>query len=467
VRAFLAHAAAWPVPSALAWLGLAVVTVALIPLMQRAELWLLAVPAGIAAVWLLANPAWGVLLIFAGWFFRRPEGYAVMAVMFIALAIRIYRERRVRVLRDVHARVLLAIGGLFLLSTAWNEFWARVPWLPDMDSTNHELTIFAMRVAFLVFVFYFIDTPGRITLWAWLVIAFVVVAALSGILAFAAGEGFRRAHADFGMASNANRLAHICMFATSLLWFYRTHGPDRRLRRLTLPLLFLLLLTVLSAGSRSGLLQLLVFAVLAIVLQEGWSPAQRLRSIAVLGSLVVMLAAVAPTAQLMRATSFDPHRAEQGQDSLKNRLNTVVAGVALLAHDPLFGTGIGNFRSVKRTHYGLPRQEGTHNGYLWAALAGGMGALALYLYLFSRTYRTLRALERWGPPDLLWLARGLRVGLILFLLFSTFADFWLSEMFAVVIGLPMALSLITARAGVVPAGGRGVVLRTVPAGGAR
>jgi O-antigen ligase len=467
MRALLAHAAGRPVPPAVVWLGLVVLTAALVPFMREPEPLLLAVPAGIAAVWLLANPAWGVLLIFAGWFFRRPEGYAVMAVLCVALALRIYRERRVRVLRDVHVPVLLAIGGLFLLSTAWNEFWGRVPWLPDMDSTNQELTIFAMRLAFLVFVFYFIDTPRRITLWAWLVIAFVVVAALSGIRDFAAGEGFRRAHADFGMASNANRLAHICMFATSLLWFYRTHGPDRRLRRLAIPLLFVLLMTVLYSGSRSGVLQLLVFAVLAIALQESWPLSQRLRSVALLGSLVVLLATVAPTAQLMRATSFDPQRAEQGQDSLKNRLNTVVAGVGVLAQDPLLGIGIGNFRSVKRTYYGLPRQEGTHNGYLWAALAGGVGALALYLYLFYRTYRTLRALERSGPPDLLWLARGLRVGLILFLLFSTFTDFWLSEMFAVVIGLPMALSLIAARAGVVPAGGRAVVLRAVPAGGVR
>jgi O-antigen ligase len=467
MRALLAHAAARPVPPAVAWLGVLAVTLALIPFMRRAELFLLVIPAAIAAVWLLANPAWGVLLLFAGWFFRRPEAYPVMAVLALALAVRIYRERRVRVLEDVHVPVLLAIGGLFLLSTTWNEFWGRVPWLPDMDSTRQELTIFAMRVAFITFVFYFIDTPRRAALWAWVVIAFVAVAALSSLRDFGAGQGFRRAHADFGMASNANRLAHLCMFATSLVWFYRAHGPDRRLRRLTLPLLFLLLLTVLYAGSRSGFLQLLVFALLAIVLQEGWSPAQRLRSIAVLGSLVLMLAAVAPTAQLMRATTFDRHRAEQGQDSLKNRLNTVVAAVEVLARDPVLGIGIGNFRSVKRTYYGLPRQEGTHNGYLWAALAGGVGALALYLYLFYRTYRTLRELERSGPRDLLWLARGLRVGLILFVLFSAFTDFWLSEMFPVVIGLPMALSLIAARAGLVPARTDGVALRPAMARGLR
>jgi hypothetical protein len=452
-----------------ALLGVALVTVALVPLMWQVEIVLIAVPAAIAAVWLLANPAWGVMLVFAGWFFRRPEAYAVMAVLVVSLAVRIYQERAVRVVRDVRVPVLVAIGGLFVLSTTWNAFWGRVPFLADMDTTDQELTIFALRVVFLIFVFYFIDTPRRVTLWAWLVIALVVVAALSGIRDFAAGSGFRRAHAGFGMAGNANRLAHICVFATALLWFYRVHGPDPRLRRLTLPLLFFLPLTVLYAGSRSGLLQLVVLAFLVISLQEGWSPAQRLRSLAVVAGLVILLAAAVPTAQLMRAASFDPQQAVAGQDSLKNRFNTVVAAAQELARDPLLGVGIGNFRSIKRAYYGLPRGEGTHNAYLWAFLAGGAGALALYLYIFAWTYRSLRWLERWGPPDLLWLARGLRVGLVLFLLFSAVADFWLSEMFVVVIGLPMALSLIAARAGA-PAGPgvRGVALSPAAAmGGAR
>jgi hypothetical protein len=53
--------------------------------------------------------------------------------------------------------------------------------------------------------------------------------------------------------------------------------------------------------------------------------------------------------------------------------------------------------------------------------------------------------EAHGPAELLWLAKGLRVGLVLFLLFSAFADFWLSEIFAIVVALPLAMAGVTAR----------------------
>lgn len=441
-----------PLTPALAWLGLAALAAALVPLMMaRIDLVLIAVPALVAAAWLMGHPFWGVLLVFAGWFLRMPAGYAVMAVLLVPLGLQIYRERQVRVLRAMQIRVLLALGALFLLSTAWNEFLGRVPWLPDTDDTRQALIVFAIRVAFLVFAFYFIDTPRRVTAWAWLFIALVAVAAGNALHDFSMTSGWRRAHAEFGLAGNANRMAHLCLFATSLAWFYRAHGPDPRLRACALPFLFLFPITVLYAGSRSGLLQLVMLGVLVIASQEGWSPAQRVRSIAVIGCVVLALAALAPTDLLTRKTSFDPHQAEKGQDSLKNRINTVIAAIDLIVHDPVMGVGIGNFRSMKRTYYGLPREEGTHNSYLWAMLAGGVGALALYLYLLFRTYRMLRYLERWGPRDLLWLARGLRVGLVLFIFFSTFADFWLTEMFPVAIGLPMVLSLAVARLGVLPA----------------
>ena len=69
----------------------------------------------------------------------------------------------------------------------------------------------------------------------------------------------------------------------------------------------------------------------------------------------------------------------------------------------------------------------THNSYLWALTAGGIGVFGLYLLLFYLTYRMLRQLERSGPQELLWLSKGLRVSLVLFMIFSAFADFWLSD----------------------------------------
>jgi hypothetical protein len=351
----------------------------------------------------------------------------------------------VRALDATPIRLLLGIGALYLLSTWWNEFRERVPWVPRTDETATQLTIFTLRLLFIVFVFYFVDTPQRVAGLAWLLIALIAAAAVSALPAFVTGSGFRRAHAEFGLAGNANRLAHICLFAASLVWFYRCHGGDRRLRTLSLPLLGVLPLIALLTASRSGLLQLGLLGFFAIREQQGWSPARRLRSMVFVGALATVALAFVPSAQLMRATTFDRSHVGRGQDSLKNRFHTVIAGLEVIAHDPVLGVGLGNFQAVKRVEHGLPRREGTHNSYLWAVLAGGVGALALYIVLFVTTWRVLRHVERHGPPELLWLAKGLRVGLVLFLLFSTFADFWLSEIFAVVVALPLAMAGVTAR----------------------
>lgn len=436
-----------PVGPATMALGVMALTALLVPVMRRGEAvdLLLALAGGIAAAWLVGHPFAGVLVIFAGWFVRVSDAaYATTLLLLLPLAAVIFRERRIRALDATQIRLLLGLGALYLLSTWWNEFLERIPWVPGTDETAYQLAIFAMRLLFVVFVFYFVTTPRQVSALAWLLVALIALAAFSALPEFVSGSGFRRAHAEFGLAGNANRLAHSCLFATALIWFHRSHGHDRRLKLLTLPLLVVLPLIALLSASRSGLLQMLVLAFLVLWEQQGWSPARRLRSMVFLGALAMVALAFVPSAQLMRATTFDRSHVGRGQDSLKNRFNTVVAGVEVLARDPVLGVGIGNFRAVKRAEAGLPRREGVHNSYLWALLAGGVGALLLHLLLFATTWRVLRHVERHGAPELLWLAKGLRVGLVLFLLFSMFADFWLGELFAVVVALPLALANVTA-----------------------
>jgi hypothetical protein len=81
----------------------------------------------------------------------------------------------------------------------------------------------------------------------------------------------------------------------------------------------------------------------------------------------------------------------------------------------------------------------THNSYVWALVSGGVGALGLYLLLFYLTYQMLKELEKSGPRELLWLTKGLRVGLVPFLVASAFADLWHSELAYLIIGLTVAV----------------------------
>jgi O-antigen ligase len=126
----------------------------------------------------------------------------------------------------------------------------------------------------------------------------------------------------------------------------------------------------------------------------------------------------------------------------------------MIADHPILGVGIGNMAWVGRAYYG----EGgdPHNSYLEAFAGGGMGVLALYLLLFYVTYRTLWKLERTGPRELLWLIKGMKVNLVLFLIFSAFADFWFSDFLYLIVGLTVAMAYMdearNENAGAVPFG---------------
>jgi O-antigen ligase len=300
------------------------------------------------------------------------------------------------------------------------------------------MQLFVTRLVFLIFFLYFITTRRRIELTAWLVLGLIVAAAVTASLRFVAGGGAERAQAAFSLATNENRLAFICLFGTSLLWFYRSYGQTGRLKALTLPFLFFLPVISLATGSRSGFLQLIVLTAFILKGQQGWPAARRVRSFVLLGSLSFLLWAAVPTAQFLRATNFYPTLVVTGQSSLQSRINRVRVLLEIAASNPIFGIGIGNFYWMHQAGVGV--RPNPHNSYLWALSSGGIGVLVLYLLLFYITYRMLKQLERAGPRELLWLSKGLRVNLILFLVFTAFADFWLNYFLYLIVGLTVAMT---------------------------
>jgi O-antigen ligase len=312
---------------------------------------------------------------------------------------------------------------------------------PQIDETTRKLQIFATRLVFLFCFLYFMRTRRTIEAAVGLIVILITVAAVTAVLQGSDSEG--RAAADFSLATNSNRLAYISLFATTLLWFYRSYAPKSRWNLLILPVLVLLPLTALRAGSRSGLLQIIVLAALIIKEQKGWSASKRLGTLVFLGCFGVLTQVVVPAAQMIRVTSFDPAVATRGQQSLQNRMSRVLWSARVIADHPILGVGIGNMGWIGRAYYG----EGgdPHNSYLEAFASGGIGVLALYLLLFYVTHQTLRQLERTGPRELLWLSKAIKVNLILFLVFSAFADFWLSDFLYLIVGLTVAMAYMSER----------------------
>lgn len=444
--------------------GLGVLTLALVPLIAspRGALLLAAAGGVFLTIFLMRRPHWGLVLILTFWFVEiNPTGvrylsvpYVVTLILLVPLGVALMRERTIAAWSVPQVRILLGIAVVLVMSTVWSQMKFPEAPLPALDTTTRSLQLFLTRFGFLVLLLQFLRTRRQIHLIVLTVAVLIVVAGGDALMQF--GRGAARAHSSFGLTENANRLAFSCLFGISLLWFYRTHAVRPRWGFLTLPAIFLLAAAALATGSRSGFLQSVVLGLFLLKEQRRWSPARRLQSMAVLLALVMVVAAAVPSAQLIRGTTFDPARQTRGQESLRNRINTVVGALELSLENPVLGIGVGNFRWLHQVRQG--RTLETHNSYLWALTGAGPFALGLYLLLFLVTYRTLRWLHRHAPPDLRWLVKALRVNLILFLLFSAFADFWLSEFLYLLVGLTAVLASLARRESAVAARPRAVSL---------
>jgi hypothetical protein len=427
---------------------LAVLTVMLAWFMAGRELIILgAIVAGIFCLWLFRNPHWGVLAIYASWFlkfspailgiryFRLP--YIVAIVLLFPLALRIWRDRDAWMWRVPQVRYLLAIGALLVASTWWNNYWYPVVLLEELDLTPNMLQDFFTRLVFLVFFIAFVDTPRKLKLATSFVMALILASISLAFFYLLVVPGFRRAWASFGPGTIPTTLPYVCLFAASLLWCYHADSGTKRWKFWVLPTLAGLPAMAVASGSRTAILQVLTFGMLAMWSQRGWSASRRIRSVLMLACVGLLILALVPTVAFLRSTTFELTNAAPGGHSLMTRLNTVRVGLELFASDPIFGVGIGNFMWRLRALAGWHKMP--HNSYIGTLAEGGVIVLLLYLLLFYATYRMLREAERSGPPSMRWVAKGFRFNVVLLMVFSGTDDVWLKDFPYVIFGFAAVL----------------------------
>lgn len=405
-----------------------------------------------AAVWIVSRPHWGVMVviltsgfsltsIFADARFLSVP-YLVGGLLLIPFLLGILREGDARVLRVPQVQILAAIGVLYLVSTGWNSVSHPRILLPELDKTEWMLVALLARFAFLVCFVSFIVTEPQIELAWWLMILIIVASAFDSLESVTGVNALGRAEGDFGYATNSNRLAFMCMFGTALLWFRAQSAESRALRTVAKVLCLVLPGVALASGSRNGLIEILVFGAIVVVDSFRQSGARGVRSLLFVFAGALLLLSLVPGHFLERATNFDPRAAGHGlgQESLQNRIIQLGAAVRLFVAHPLLGVGIGNFETLAPAPFAMG--AGVHNAYLRALAEGGILTLALYLLLFAVNFRMLAQLERLGPPTLRWLAKGLRSGLILYMVYSLTADAWLSDYLYLIVGLTIAAASV-------------------------
>lgn len=334
---------------------------------------------------------------------------------------------------------------------------------PALIATRDAGAKFLTRLVFLVLFVFFVRTRRDLRAVVGILVAallFTYFSVSTGEGQFGWGTGRLRALSDAGGAvyagRNPNKLAYFALLVLTLLWYGRTTIRNRIWTPLWGAVTALTFVMIPMTGSRSGMLNLLVF--MLIVLLEGRFNYRKILGLVAISFLVVVQFAyntsvvdlLLPGQTAQRLTNIGV-RSEvleesgfEAQGSAGGRFRTAQSTIRVWLSYPLFGVGIGNFESERAVTDPFGVVGPPHNSYLWALAEGGLFVFVLYIWMFAWTWRRIEDIRweyeaRYGPMKLGWLVNAMRTGLIGFLFYSFFADMWYHDFFYVVMGISLAL----------------------------
>jgi O-antigen ligase len=333
---------------------------------------------------------------------------------------------------------------------------------PALISTRDASAKFLTRFVFLTFFVFFVRTPRDAKIAAGTIIACLLMTYFSvstGEGQFGWGTGRLRVLGSGGLGvyagRNPNKLAYFALMCLTILWYSRRSIKNSLLYPIWFGVTALTAAMIPMTGSRSGLLNLLVF--IAVLLMEGKFDFRKIFGLAMvtifvilqLGFDVSVVDLVFPQETAQRLTRFDV-RAEalasglEAQGSAEGRIRTAQSAFRIFALHPIAGVGIGNFEMERSVTDPFGVIGPPHNSYLWALAEGGLITFGLYMMLFVWCFRQIRDIEweyeaRYGPVGLGWLVSAMRTALIGFMFFSFFGDMWHHIMFYILMGLVLSV----------------------------
>jgi O-antigen ligase len=334
---------------------------------------------------------------------------------------------------------------------------------PALFATRDEGAKLLTRLVFLVLFVFFVRTARDLQT----VVLILVAALLFTYFSIGTGEGVAgwgtgrlRSLGEAGGAlyagRNPNKLAYFALLVLTLLWYGRRIIRSPILYPLWAAVTALTFAMIPLTGSRSGMLNLLVF--ILVVMLEGRFNMRKVLAVTAVSFVIVVQFAYETsvidlflpqeTAQRLgnvgvsSAVLTDQSLAAQG--SAGGRFRTAQSALGVWISYPLFGVGIGNFENERAVTDPFGTIGPPHNSYLWALAEGGLFAFALYIWLFAWTLRRIQEIRweyeaRYGPMQLGWLISAMRTAMIGFLFYSFFADMWYHDFFYILMGIALTL----------------------------
>lgn len=191
----------------------------------------------------------------------------------------------------------------------------------------------------------------------------------------------------------------------------------------------ILAFAVFVSQSRGGVLALVVMAALAWV-----SSRHKIRLMVGVAATAAFMFAIGPGQMIKRLQQIQVQgQAETGAEvSTRARVELAKAGISMMAAHPVFGIGLGQFKSVE-FHYNPvltdlePDPHIAHDTYVQLGAEGGIPTLALYLAILVVTLATCRRARKAPgmPVDIASLALSFQIGLIGIMV----AEFFLSAQY--------------------------------------
>ena len=333
---------------------------------------------------------------------------------------------------------------------------------PALIATRDAGTKFLTRYVFLAFFVFFIRTPRDAKMVAWAIIGCLMATYLSLSAEagpFGWGTGRLRVMGESGLGlyagRNPNKLAYFALFCLTLLWYMRKSIKSPGWYPLWGLVFAITFIIIPLTGSRSGLLNLLIF--IAIVLMEGRFNYRKVAGLSLIALFIVVQVGFGtsvvdllfPSDVADRLTRFDV-RAEAlesglaARGSAEGRIQTATAAFRIFTLHPFFGVGIGNFNTERAATDPSGTIGPPHNSYLWTLAEGGLVVFMLFAMFYWWLWRELRNIEweyeaRYGEVGMGWMVNAMRTALIGFLFFSLFADMWHHVLFYIVMGLAISV----------------------------
>jgi O-antigen ligase len=178
----------------------------------------------------------------------------------------------------------------------------------------------------------------------------------------------------------------------------------------------ILAFAVFLSQSRGGLLALTVMAVLA-----WFNSSHKSKLLAGFVAALFLMFAIAPGQMIERIQQIQvAGQADTGAEvSTRGRVELAKAGIGMMEAHPLFGVGLGQFKSLE-FHYNpmladvAQEPKIAHDTYVQLGAEGGIPTLALYLAILMLTLSTCRSAQKVPgvPEEFSILALSFQIGLI-------------------------------------------------------